>query len=122
MLDTWGDLPRGDVHCAILAVMTLHKALADYLLLRGKRHNEIHQPECVDMASFSFHYQYQKILHRRIKTINKSDGVIPMETLSEEFTVNEIAENHKVFEERARLYRECGVDQEAMRRLFAQPA
>ncbi len=41
-----------------------------------------------------------------------------METLSEEFTVNEIAENHKVFEERARLYRECGVDQEAMRRLF----
>jgi nitrogen fixation NifU-like protein len=32
VLDAWGDLPRGDVHCAILAVMTLHKAVADYLL------------------------------------------------------------------------------------------
>ncbi|HPA72157.1 MAG TPA: iron-sulfur cluster assembly scaffold protein [Spirochaetota bacterium] len=32
VIDTWGDLPRGDVHCAILSVMTLHKAIADYLL------------------------------------------------------------------------------------------
>lgn len=28
------DLPEGNVHCAILAIMTLHKALADYLLSR----------------------------------------------------------------------------------------
>jgi NifU-like protein involved in Fe-S cluster formation len=27
-----GELPGGNVHCAILAVNTLHKALADYLL------------------------------------------------------------------------------------------
>ncbi len=32
VLDEWGDIPRGDVHCAILAVMTFQKALADYLL------------------------------------------------------------------------------------------
>jgi nitrogen fixation NifU-like protein len=32
ILDTWGELPQGDVHCAILSVMTLHKAVADYLL------------------------------------------------------------------------------------------
>jgi nitrogen fixation NifU-like protein len=32
ILDAWGDLPQGDVHCAILSVMTLYKAVADYLL------------------------------------------------------------------------------------------
>jgi nitrogen fixation NifU-like protein len=32
ILDTWADLPQGNVHCAILAINTLHKALADYLL------------------------------------------------------------------------------------------
>jgi nitrogen fixation NifU-like protein len=32
IIDSWGGLPGGDVHCAILAVSTLHKALADYLL------------------------------------------------------------------------------------------
>jgi nitrogen fixation NifU-like protein len=34
VIDAWGGLPGGDVHCAILAVNTLHKALADYLLRR----------------------------------------------------------------------------------------
>lgn len=32
VLDVLGDVPSGDLHCAILAVMTLHKALADYLI------------------------------------------------------------------------------------------
>jgi nitrogen fixation NifU-like protein len=32
VLDAWGELPEGNVHCAILAVSTLHKALADYLI------------------------------------------------------------------------------------------
>jgi nitrogen fixation NifU-like protein len=32
VIDTWGELPGGNVHCAILAVSTLHKALADYLI------------------------------------------------------------------------------------------
>jgi nitrogen fixation NifU-like protein len=32
IIDAWGDIPGGNVHCAILAVNTLHKALADYLL------------------------------------------------------------------------------------------
>jgi nitrogen fixation NifU-like protein len=32
IIDSWGEIPGGNVHCAILAVITLHKALADYLL------------------------------------------------------------------------------------------
>jgi nitrogen fixation NifU-like protein len=32
VLDTWGTIPKGNVHCAILAVNALHKALADYML------------------------------------------------------------------------------------------
>lgn len=32
VIDAWGEIPGGNVHCAILAVSTLHKALADYLL------------------------------------------------------------------------------------------
>ncbi len=32
VIDAWGEIPEGNVHCAILAVTTLHKALADYLL------------------------------------------------------------------------------------------
>jgi nitrogen fixation NifU-like protein len=32
VLDQWKDIPQGNVHCAILAVNTLHKAVADYLL------------------------------------------------------------------------------------------
>jgi nitrogen fixation NifU-like protein len=32
VLDALGDISGEDVHCAILAVMTLHKAVADYLL------------------------------------------------------------------------------------------
>ncbi len=32
VIDAWGELPGGNVHCAILAVSTLHKALADYLI------------------------------------------------------------------------------------------
>jgi nitrogen fixation NifU-like protein len=32
VIDAWGEVPGGNVHCAILAVNTLHKALADYLL------------------------------------------------------------------------------------------
>ena len=36
VIDAWGEIPEGNVHCAILAVSTLHKALADYLL---KTHN-----------------------------------------------------------------------------------
>lgn len=32
VLDVWADLPQGNIHCAILAVGTLHKAVADYLL------------------------------------------------------------------------------------------
>ncbi len=34
ILDRWADIPQGNVHCAILAINTLHKALADYLLRR----------------------------------------------------------------------------------------
>ena len=30
-LDTWSDIPQGNVHCTILAIGTLHKAVADYL-------------------------------------------------------------------------------------------
>jgi nitrogen fixation NifU-like protein len=32
VLEVLGEIPEGDTHCAILAVMTLHKALADYLI------------------------------------------------------------------------------------------
>lgn len=32
IIDAWGEIPGGNVHCAILAISTLHKALADYLL------------------------------------------------------------------------------------------
>jgi len=32
VIDSWKDIPAGNVHCAILAVNTLHKALADFLL------------------------------------------------------------------------------------------
>jgi nitrogen fixation NifU-like protein len=32
IIDAWGEIPGGNVHCAILAVSTLHKALADYLI------------------------------------------------------------------------------------------
>jgi nitrogen fixation protein NifU and related proteins len=32
VLDAWADLPQGNIHCSILAVGTLHKAVADYLL------------------------------------------------------------------------------------------
>jgi nitrogen fixation NifU-like protein len=32
VIDTGGEIPDGEVHCAILAVSTLHKSLADYLL------------------------------------------------------------------------------------------
>ena len=32
VIDAWGEIPVGHVHCAILAVNTLHKALADYLI------------------------------------------------------------------------------------------
>ncbi|MBN1574980.1 MAG: iron-sulfur cluster assembly scaffold protein [Chitinispirillaceae bacterium] len=32
VLDAWANIPQGNVHCAILAISTLHKALADYLL------------------------------------------------------------------------------------------
>ncbi len=32
ILDLWADIPQGNVHCAILAISTLHKAVADYLL------------------------------------------------------------------------------------------
>ena len=32
ILDTWSDIPQGNVHCAILSINTLHKAVADYLL------------------------------------------------------------------------------------------
>jgi nitrogen fixation NifU-like protein len=34
ILDMWADIPQGNVHCAILAIGTLHKAVADYLLRR----------------------------------------------------------------------------------------
>ena len=34
IIDAWGEIPGGDVHCAILAVSTLHRALADFLLRR----------------------------------------------------------------------------------------
>lgn len=34
ILDMWKDIPQGNVHCAILAINTLHKAVADYLLHR----------------------------------------------------------------------------------------
>jgi nitrogen fixation NifU-like protein len=32
VIDAWNEIPRGNLHCAILAVSTLHKALADYLI------------------------------------------------------------------------------------------
>jgi len=32
IIDAWGEIPGGNVHCAILAVSTLHKALADFLI------------------------------------------------------------------------------------------
>ncbi|MFP4164868.1 MAG: iron-sulfur cluster assembly scaffold protein [Chitinispirillaceae bacterium] len=32
VIDAWGSIPGGNVHCAILAVSTLHKAVADYLI------------------------------------------------------------------------------------------
>jgi nitrogen fixation NifU-like protein len=31
VIDAWGE-PAGEIHCAILAVSTLHRALADYLI------------------------------------------------------------------------------------------
>ena len=34
VLDLWSDFPQGNVHCAILAINTLQKAVADYLLRR----------------------------------------------------------------------------------------
>ncbi len=34
ILDMWVDIPQGNVHCAILAINTLYKAVADYLLRR----------------------------------------------------------------------------------------
>ena len=36
VIDAWGEIPGGNVHCAILSVTTLHKALADYLLRSQK--------------------------------------------------------------------------------------
>lgn len=36
IIDAWGEIPGGNVHCAILAVSTLHKALADYLIRSQK--------------------------------------------------------------------------------------
>ena len=33
VIDAWGEIPGGNVHCAILAVSTLYKALAEYLLM-----------------------------------------------------------------------------------------
>lgn len=32
VIDTWAEIADVEVHCAILAVSTLHKSLADYLL------------------------------------------------------------------------------------------
>ncbi|MBN1982691.1 MAG: iron-sulfur cluster assembly scaffold protein [Chitinivibrionales bacterium] len=32
VIDAWGEIPGGTVHCAILAVSTLHQAVADYLI------------------------------------------------------------------------------------------
>ncbi len=32
ILDKWSDIPQGNVHCAILAINTLYKAVADYLM------------------------------------------------------------------------------------------
>lgn len=32
VIDAWGEIPGGNVHCAILAVSTLHKAVADFLI------------------------------------------------------------------------------------------
>ena len=34
--DVVGILPDTDIHCAILAVSTLHRALADFLLRSGR--------------------------------------------------------------------------------------
>ncbi len=34
--DVVGALPGTDIHCAILAVSTLHRALADFLLRSGR--------------------------------------------------------------------------------------
>lgn len=36
VIDAWGEIPGGNIHCAILAVSTLHRALADYLLKTQK--------------------------------------------------------------------------------------
>lgn len=38
IIDTFGGLPEGNVHCAVLAVNTLRKAIRDYLI-RGKSEN-----------------------------------------------------------------------------------
>lgn len=35
VLALWGPLPQGNLHCAILAINTLHQAVADYLLKRN---------------------------------------------------------------------------------------
>lgn len=32
VIDAWGEIPGGNVHCAILAVSTLHRAIADYMI------------------------------------------------------------------------------------------
>lgn len=32
VIDAWGEIPGGNIHCAILAVGTIHKALAEYLI------------------------------------------------------------------------------------------
>lgn len=36
VIDTLGEIPGGNVHCAILSVSTLHRALAEYLLKTQK--------------------------------------------------------------------------------------
>ena len=35
LIDDLGGLPRDGIHCAILTISTLHKAIADYLLKTG---------------------------------------------------------------------------------------
>lgn len=36
VIDTFKEIPNDHIHCAILAVSTLHKALADYLIKTTK--------------------------------------------------------------------------------------
>lgn len=35
VLDKWGSLPQGNLHCAILSINTLHQAVADYLIKKN---------------------------------------------------------------------------------------